>query len=116
VTLPEAGTEADRKGTESRPPTMGGPQAVLRWSERRLAAHHRRMTHEQTDLEGHLVDRMAALREKEIELMPLYERLSRIVAQHAGRRRDVRPQLVAYGQIDGAIASYQALLEMLDLA
>ena len=34
----------------------------------------------------------------------------------AARRTDLRPLLVAFGQIDGALASYQALLELIETA
>lgn len=106
----------DPTAVGSRPPLLGGPEEVLAWAERRLAAHLRRASHERAILEGRLVDALGVVRTRELELAPLNERLSAIVQRDAARRRELRPLLVSFAKIDGALASFQALLEMIELA
>lgn len=95
-------------------PRSADPPRTLRQAERRLASYSAKALRDRLSREAALGEELGALREMELQLMPLYEKLSRLVQQAGRGRPELRSVLVAYGQVDGAIASYQALLELMD--
>jgi serine/threonine protein kinase len=87
--------------------------ARLRQAERRLASLYRRVEREELDLRWKLSDQMTALRALEIDLGPLYEELGQRLERAIPRGSPFADQLAAFQKLDGAVASYQALLEAL---
>lgn len=90
------------------------PEDRVRYAERRMASLYR--THLREDLERReAVERhIARVSELERQLQPMHEHLSRIVQKAARGRRELRTHLVEFGKIDGALASYQALLAAIE--
>ena len=88
------------------------PLVRLRGAERRLKAFGTRSLEERLRREVELVDLFGKLTYVERELGKRYEELGALVQEAGAQRPELRRMLVAYGEVEGALASYEALLEM----
>lgn len=90
------------------------PVTRLRVVERRLASFEAHALEEQLKRQVELADEMAAVSHVERELGRRYETLGRMVQDLAEPRPELASLLIELGEVEGALASYEALLSMWD--
>jgi hypothetical protein len=88
------------------------PLVRLRGAERRLATFGARSLEERLRREVSLGDIFGELTYIERELGKRYEELGALVQDAGAGRPELRRLLVAFGEVEGALASYEALLAM----
>jgi len=91
----------------------GDPRERRRLAEQRLVSLHRRSTREELELSDRLTTNVAMLCRLEAEMAPLVEALSGHVRGASSGRPALRQRVLAFFAVDGALASYQVLLDAL---
>jgi hypothetical protein len=123
--LIDASLATDESETDRPPPphTAAGRDATvhdeapgtrLRQVERRIAALDRRRSRQWLELHAELTARITQLGAIEAELAPKLARLGGTLKAAVGSRPALRPLLVDFQKIDGAMAAYHALLGALE--
>jgi hypothetical protein len=114
--LPRRGSAAQRSLTDTTPDgeAVEDPTEPLRRADHRLASHHRRQQRDEQMIREKIAAGVGRLGALEKRVAPIYEKLAAVVRRESARRPDLRPAVVAFAQIDGALAAYQALLDALE--
>jgi hypothetical protein len=108
--VPELSAEVSAvRETQQNDPTEARDTA-----EREMAQTREQRT-QQIELWGEQgAERLARLKRAESQLRTLYEQLAHVLHHQAAGRDQVRSLLVDFGRIDGALASYQGMLQSAD--
>ena len=106
-TLSDLGTTEDQITANDR-----DPLSRLHRADRRLASFETRALEERLHRQLELGDALSKLSHIERELGARYESLGRLVQEAGESRPELRSGLVAYGEMEGALAAYEALLCM----
>ncbi len=116
--LTDAGVDPSSIELEDTLPVqrLEDPGERLRQADHRLASHHRRQERHEQSIRGEIARLVAKLGVLERHVAPLYEDLASIVRRETARRADLRPAVMSFAQVDGALAAYQALLDAIDSA
>jgi hypothetical protein len=110
------GASGERSLSDTSPdaPPVEDPTEPLRRADQRLASHHRKQQRDEVQIREKIAAGVARLGALEKRVAPIYEKLAAVVRRESARKSELRPAVLAFTQIDGALAAYQALLDALE--